>query len=157
MHGFDRLWGRNPNLPRDEKHQLTGETLQRFDKIYDEWILVRGYGQPGSIAGFHRFNPSWENALVDMGMSPFHPDLALAPDCYRRDCPLSCPNNEKAEAKLRRVMDQYAALANTWEDRFSERREQVILIFLLLPHIKTFLDFHDPQYLSILHSNTYAK
>ena len=58
-------------------------------------------------------------------MSPFHPDLSLALGCYRKECPLSCPNNTQVEVKLSRVMAQYATLPNTWEDRFFERREKV--------------------------------
>ena len=88
--------------------------------------MVRGFGAPGTIAGSHRYNPKWENELVDMGMGKFHPDSVLSPACYRITCPLTCPNNKKMEEKLHRVMELYLTLPNNWENWFLERIEEVI-------------------------------
>ena len=125
-YGFSALWRRNPQLAGQEKHELTSECLKRFDQVYDEWLNVRGFGRPGSIAGYHRYNPEWENTLVEMGMGSYDPDRLLASCCYRTECPITCPNNRQAEKKLHSVMTKYMTLPNNWENWFLERREEVI-------------------------------
>ena len=99
--------------------------MKEFDLIYDEWLQVRGFGQPGTLAGSHRYNPEWENQLTEMGMGSYLPEAFNAQACYRKECPITCPNNSQAEKKLHSVMSNYMTLPNRWEDWFLERREEV--------------------------------